>query len=81
VICAADVSAMTTKGACKSYESAAEFDFVEHPQYGLVDRGGCVNILTPARFQVQGTSGQGVNSCLVEIEKWTDADLFQVAAE
>lgn len=81
VICAADVSAMTTKGACKAYESAAEFDFVEHPQYGLVDRGGCVNILTPARFQVQGTSGQGVNSCLVEIEKWTDTDLFQVAAE
>jgi trimethylamine-N-oxide reductase (cytochrome c) len=81
VICAADVSAMTTKGACKSYESAAEFDFVEHPQFGLVDRGGCVNILTPARFQVLGTSGQGVNSCLVEIEKWTDTDLFQVAAE
>ena len=72
---------MTTKGVCKAYESAAVFDFVDDPRYGRIDRGGCVNILTPARMQVTRTSGQGVNSCLVEIEKWTEAGVFQMAAE
>lgn len=70
VICAADVSPLIAPGVVKSYESSAEVDFVEDPRYGLVDRGGCVNVLTPRRPQVKNTDGMGSNSCLVEFERW-----------
>ena len=70
VICAADVSPLVALGVCKSYESSAEVDFVEDPRFGLVDRGGCVNVLTPRRPQVKNTDGMGSNSCLVELEAW-----------
>jgi anaerobic selenocysteine-containing dehydrogenase len=70
VICAADVSPLIAPGVCKSYESSAEIDFFEDPRFGLVDRGGCVNVLTPRRPQVKNTDGMGSNSCLVEFETW-----------
>ena len=70
VICAADVSPLIAPGVCKSYESSAEVDFFEDPRHGLVDRGGCVNVLTPRRPQVKNTDGMGSNSCLVEFEAW-----------
>ncbi|MBL4800695.1 MAG: molybdopterin-dependent oxidoreductase [Emcibacter sp.] len=81
VICAVDVSPMIAKGVVKAFESAAILDVIEHPKYGRVDRGGCVNLLTPKRAQVKKTSGMGSNSCLVEIEPWTDSALFVTAAE
>lgn len=81
VICAADVSPLMALGSCKAYESCAELDLIDHPEYGCVDRGGALNLLTPPRVQVKGTSGMGTNSCLVEIEKWADTDAFTVAAE
>lgn len=37
---------------------------------GSVDRGGCVNILTPARMISQNAPGMAPNSCLIEVEKW-----------
>jgi len=81
VICAADVSPLMASGTCKAYESCAELDLIEHPRYGRVDRGGALNLLTPSRVQVKGTSGMGTNSCLIEFEKWTDTGAFAVAAE
>ena len=81
VICAADVTPLMSAGVCKSFESAAVLDLIEHPKFGRVDRGGCVNLLTPGRVQAAGTSSMGVNSCLVDIEKWTETDAFSVAAE
>jgi trimethylamine-N-oxide reductase (cytochrome c) len=71
VICAADVSPMMAEGVCKSYESSAEVDLFMDPRFGRVDRGGCVNMLTPKRPQVKGTDGMGSNSCLVEFEPYT----------
>ncbi len=81
VICAADVSALITKGVVKSYESCAVLDIIEHPTLGRIDRGGCINLLTPKRHQVKHTSGMGCNSCLVEIERWSDVGIFMHAAE
>ena len=69
VICAADVSELMAAGVCKSYESAADLDLVEDERC-LTDRGGCLNLLTPRRPQVNGTEGMGANSCLVQIEPW-----------
>jgi trimethylamine-N-oxide reductase (cytochrome c) len=81
VICAADVSPLIATGVIKSFESAAVIDVIDHPVLGRVDRGGCLNILTPKRPQVKRTSGMGCNSCLVEVEQWVDDSAFAIAAE
>jgi molybdopterin guanine dinucleotide-containing S/N-oxide reductase-like protein len=71
VLCALDVSPLIAAGVVKTFESSAEYDLFEDPRYGRVDRGGCLNALTPRRPQVKNTEGMGSNSCLVEIERWT----------
>jgi trimethylamine-N-oxide reductase (cytochrome c) len=71
VLCALDVSPLIAAGVVKTFESSAEYDLFEDPRYGRVDRGGCLNALTPCRPQVKNTEGMGSNSCLVEIERWT----------
>jgi trimethylamine-N-oxide reductase (cytochrome c) len=69
VLCAADVSELLMPGVCKSHESAADVDLIEDG-HGLLDRGGCVNLLTPRRRQAKGTESMGPSACLVQIEKW-----------
>lgn len=71
VICAADVSPLVMAGVCKASESCAEIDLFVDPRFGRVDRGGCVNLLTPKRPQVKNTDGMGSNSCLVNFEPYT----------
>lgn len=70
VICAVDVSPLVARGSIKSFESSAEFDFVEGADGKILDRGGCLNLLTPSRTQATGTSSIAPNSCLVQAEKW-----------
>ena len=74
VVCAADVSPLTMRGVCKTYELSAESDFRHDPRYGLVDFGGCVNILTPDRPQTRNTDGMGSNACLVQFETWMEPE-------
>ena len=69
VICAADIVPTIASGVVKTFESCAEFAPYETAQ-GVVDLGGCVNILTNARPQIIGTDASAPNSCLVEIEPW-----------
>jgi trimethylamine-N-oxide reductase (cytochrome c) len=69
VICAADVSPLIAPGVVKTYQASAKFDPVEDGER-ITDRGGCLNILTPRRPQIQGTEGMASNSCLVEVERW-----------
>ncbi|HEX6705815.1 MAG TPA: molybdopterin-dependent oxidoreductase [Albitalea sp.] len=69
VICAADVSAATMPGVLRANESCAEFDLIDTPD-GPVDRGGCLNLLTPARTMSRTADGISPNSCLVEVSKW-----------
>jgi trimethylamine-N-oxide reductase (cytochrome c) len=35
-----------------------------------------MNVLTPDRPQTAGTSSMSPNSCLVQVEKWRDAEAF-----
>ena len=69
VICAADVSPLMAPGVVKSFESSAEFEpIVVNGE--TVDIGGCMNLLTPSRPQVRGTSSMSPNSCLVQVARW-----------
>jgi trimethylamine-N-oxide reductase (cytochrome c) len=38
-----------------------------------VDRGGCLNLLTPPRSMTSTADGIAPNSCLVEVQKWNHA--------
>lgn len=70
VICAADVSPLVARGTVKTFESSAEFDFVIGSDGKVLDRGGCMNLLTPSRTQAKGTRAIAPNSCLVNIDRW-----------
>lgn len=72
VICAAVVSPLVFPGVVRAYESCAEYDPLDTKQ-GLVDLGGCLNLLTPARTMSATADGIAPNSCLVEIDKWSRA--------
>jgi molybdopterin guanine dinucleotide-containing S/N-oxide reductase-like protein len=71
VVCAADVSPLIAPRVIKTFESSAEVDLIEDPRYGRIDRGGCLNLLTPRRPQMKGTEGMASNSCLVNVESWS----------
>jgi len=54
---------------CHGYESSAIYDPMGEPGKS-VDRGGCLNLLTPERTQTNSThSIAGANS-LVQVELW-----------
>jgi molybdopterin guanine dinucleotide-containing S/N-oxide reductase-like protein len=72
VLCAVDITDMMAAGVTKAFESCAEFDLFDDPRYGRVDRGGCLNFITPRRQQVKNTEGMGSNSCMVEVERWIE---------
>jgi trimethylamine-N-oxide reductase (cytochrome c) len=57
-------------GVIHSYESSAKYDPLEPGKPGSVDRGGCINLLTPSRMISKNAPGMAPNSCLVEIAKW-----------
>ena len=53
-----------------SWASSAKYDPIEPGKSGAVDKGGCVNILTPSRMMSPNAPGMVPNSCLVEVAKW-----------
>jgi len=69
VICAAHLTQRLPRGAVHSYESSAVYDPVGEPGESM-DRGGCINLLTPKRSIAAKTSSTAVNSCLVQVECW-----------
>ena len=69
VIFAAQITERVPAGTCHSYESSAEYQPLGEPGKSI-DRGGCINILTPSRFLSKYASGMATEHCLVEIEKW-----------
>ena len=71
VILAAQVTERVPAGTVHSYESCAEYDPIGKPGESP-DRGGCVNILTPARYISKNACGMAPNSCLIEIEKYKE---------
>ena len=74
VLCAADVEPLVMKGVIKGFESSAAYDTFEDPRYGRIDRGGSLNLLTPSRVQVRGTSAMACSACQVEMEKWVPVE-------
>ncbi len=71
VICAIRVTERIRPGTIHSYESSAVYDPVGEPG-ASPDRGGCMNILTPSRPIIAKSHSIAANSCLVQVEKWTD---------
>jgi trimethylamine-N-oxide reductase (cytochrome c) len=69
VICAAVITARIREGVAHTYESSAVYDPIGRPGESA-DRGGCVNLLTPSRSQIQGGHSMGPNACLIQIERW-----------
>jgi anaerobic selenocysteine-containing dehydrogenase len=70
VICSAHVTERIKPGSCHSYEAGAKYDPLEPGKAGSIDRGGCINLLTPARMVSKNAPGEANNSCLVEVCKW-----------
>lgn len=70
VILAAQVTERIRPGTVHSFESCAEYDPLGIPGESP-DRGGCVNILTSKRFVTPTSSGMAVNSCLIQVERWS----------
>jgi molybdopterin guanine dinucleotide-containing S/N-oxide reductase-like protein len=57
-------------GVVHSFQSSAKYDPLEPGKPGSIDKGGCVNLLTPARMISRNVPGMASNSCLVEIARW-----------
>lgn len=69
VLFAAKVTERIPEGTCHCYESSAVYDPIGDPS-NSIDRGGCINILTPSRLMSKYASGMATEHCLVEVEKW-----------
>ncbi|WP_445400750.1 molybdopterin-dependent oxidoreductase [Zobellella sp. An-6] len=72
VLCAAEITPLIAPGVLKSFESSAVYDPIPDRNGSVIDRGGCVNLLTSPRPIVKGSSGMASSNCLVEIEKWME---------
>ena len=69
VICAALPTQRLPRGVCHGYESSAIYDPMGEPGKS-VDRGGCLNQLTPSRTQTKSTHSIAGSNALVEVEIW-----------
>ena len=69
VICAALPTQRLPRSTCHGYESSAVYDPMGEPGKS-VDRGGCLNLLTPDRSQTKSTHSIAGANALVEVEKW-----------
>ena len=79
VICAAFPTNRLGRGVIHGYESSAIYDPMGEPG-NSVDRGGCLNQLTPSRTQIKKSHSMATSSALVEVEIW-DGRGELVAAE
>jgi trimethylamine-N-oxide reductase (cytochrome c) len=69
VICAALPTQRLSRGVCHGYESSAVYAPMGEPGKS-VDRGGCLNLLTPERTQTKSTHSLAGANSLVEVELW-----------
>ncbi len=69
VVCAALPTQRLPRGVCHGYESSAVYDPLGEPGYS-VDRGGCLNQLTPSRSQIKKVHAIAGSNALVQIEPW-----------
>jgi molybdopterin guanine dinucleotide-containing S/N-oxide reductase-like protein len=69
VLCAARLTRRLLPGIVHGYESSAEFDPMGEPGRS-VDRGGCLNVLSPRRGQIKNSHSMASGSAMVEVSKW-----------
>ena len=72
VICAALPTQRLPRGVCHGYEFSAVYDPMGEPGKS-VDRGGCLNLLTPERTQTKSTHSLAGANSLVQVECGTAA--------
>ena len=70
VLGCAVVTERVKPGIVHSYASSAKYDPIEPGKADSVDKGGCVNILTPSRMLSKHAPGMTPNSCLIDVAKW-----------
>jgi molybdopterin guanine dinucleotide-containing S/N-oxide reductase-like protein len=70
VVCAAQVTERVPRGVVHSYEASASYDPVGEPGRST-DKGGCVNLLTPSRPIIKRSHAAAMNTCLVQVERWS----------
>ena len=89
VLCAAKVTSRIIPGTIHGYESCAVYDPVGSPG-NSVDRGGCLNQLTPPRSQLKKGHSMASSSSMVEVELWDEkssgeitrgSESYEMAAE
>ena len=76
VVCAAQITRRLIEGVVHSYESSAVYDPMGEPGRSI-DRGGCVNLLSPARTQIKNAHSMANGLAMVEIEKWNGETEFE----
>ncbi len=69
VVCAAWLTERLPGGVCHGYESCAVYDPMGEPGKSI-DRGGCLNLLTPEKTQTKTTHSLAGANSLVQVEKW-----------
>lgn len=70
VICAAYITGRMKPGVMMAYQAGAKYDPLEPGKEFSIDRGGCMNLLSPYRMVSKNAPGMVSNSINVEIEKW-----------
>lgn len=69
VLCAARITRRLRAGVAHGYESSAEFSPMGEPG-ASVDRGGCLNLLSPGRSQIRNSHSMANSTAMVEVSKW-----------
>lgn len=69
VLCAALLTERLQPGVAHGYESSAVYDPMGEPGRS-VDRGGCLNLLSPRRSQVKNSHSMANSTAMVEIAVW-----------
>ena len=69
VICAALLTERLARGVCHGYKSSAVYAPMGEPGKS-VDRGGCLNLLTPHKTQTKSTHSLAGSQSLVQVELW-----------
>lgn len=69
VICASMVTDRLMPGVIHAFESSAIYAPLGRPGVSA-DRGGCINQLTPKRFQTEFTNASAPNACLIDVTPW-----------
>ncbi len=75
VICAARITGRLRPGVVHGFESSAVYDPVGEPGRS-VDRGGCLNLLSPSRSQIKNSHSMANGTAMVEVELWDGNSLF-----